>query len=221
LIIRTAKKGAHPYLIVVGILLMLAGIAGITTGALSQEPAPPTVPEASAPADRVEPGTAVPDRAKPSTALALGPSQPSRIQIPTIGVSATFLRLGLKPSGEMETPRDPDKVGWYTESPTPGELGPSIVAGHVTWNRNPSVFFRLGSLRPGDDVHIKRADGETAVFVVTKVASYPKDRFPTAEVYGNINHAGLRLITCGGEYVKSAHRYLANVVVYARLSHAA
>jgi sortase (surface protein transpeptidase) len=119
----------------------------------------------------------------------------------------------------METPRDPATVGWYTESPAPGALGPSIVAGHVTWNRKPTVFFRLGSLRPGDHVHIQRADGKTAVFAVTKIASYPKDRFPTAEVYGDIDHAGLRLITCGGEYVQSANRYLDNVVVFARLMH--
>jgi hypothetical protein len=206
-------------MVVVGILLLLAGAVSITTVALSQEPAPPTVPGVSAAPDRVEPTTAVPNRATPNIVVPLGPSQPSRIMIPTIGVSATFVRLGLMPSGEMETPRDPDNVGWYTESPTPGELGPSIVAGHVTWNRNPSVFFRLGSLRPGDDVHIERADGKTAVFMVTKVASYPKDRFPTTEVYGDIDHAGLRLITCGGEYVKNAHRYLDNVVVYARLTH--
>jgi len=118
----------------------------------------------------------------------------------------------------METPTDPDTVGWYTKSPTPGVLGPSIVAGHVTWNRKPSVFFRLGSLRPGDHVRIRRADGGTAVFAVTKIATYPKDRFPTAEVYGNVGHAELRLITCGGEYDSSRHRYLANVVVYARLA---
>jgi hypothetical protein len=219
LIILTVKKGAHPYLVVVGILLLLAGFVSIATGVLSQKPAPPSAPKVLAAPDSVETSTAVSDRVKPSIAVPLAPSQPSRIMIPTIGVSASFVRLGLKPDGEMETPGDPDKVGWYTESPTPGELGPSIVAGHVTWNRNPSVFFRLGALRPGDRVQIRRADGKTAVFTVTKVASYPKDRFPTTEVYGNVNHAGLRLITCGGEYVKSAHRYLANVVVYARLTH--
>jgi sortase (surface protein transpeptidase) len=128
------------------------------------------------------------------------------------------VRLGLKPSGEMDTPKDPDTVGWYMKSPAPGVLGPAIVAGHVTWNRKPSAFFQLGSLRPGDHVHVRRADGRTAVFTVTKIAMYPKDRFPTAEVYGNVDYAELRLITCGGEYVEKRHRYLDNVVVYALLT---
>ena len=35
--------------------------------------------------------------------------------------------------------------------------------------------------------------------------------------YGAIDHAGLRLITCGGTYDAARHRYLDNVVVFARL----
>jgi len=38
------------------------------------------------------------------------------------------------------------------------------------------------------------------------------------EVYGAIDHAGLRLITCGGTYDAAKHRYLDNVVVFARLA---
>jgi hypothetical protein len=215
--IGTARLGAYRHLsVLVGTLLLVAGLVSVTTAVFSQEPSPPTPPKVlAAPHSGASPSV----KPKPTSVASLAPAQPSRILIPRIGVSATFVRLGLRPSGEMETPRDPATVGWYTESPAPGALGPSIVAGHVTWNRKPTVFFRLGSLRPGDQVHIQRADGKTAVFAVTKIASYPKDRFPTAEVYGDIDHAGLRLITCGGEYVQSANRYLDNVVVFARLTH--
>ena len=44
---------------------------------------------------------------------------------------------------------------------------------------------------------------------------YPKRAFPTAAVYGDIDHAGLRLITCGGAFDRSAGSYEDNVVVYA------
>ena len=37
------------------------------------------------------------------------------------------------------------------------------------------------------------------------------------EVYGNLDHAGLRLITCGGPYDTSVHHYTDNIVVYAHL----
>jgi hypothetical protein len=66
-------------------------------------------------------------------------------------------------------------------------------------------------------VEVARADGQTAVFGVRKVARFAKSQFPTRKVYGAIDHAGLRLITCGGTYDDAANRYLDNVVVFATL----
>jgi LPXTG-site transpeptidase (sortase) family protein len=152
-----------------------------------------------------------------ATIRVLPPSEPVHIEIPKIKASAPFVRLALGANGELETPRDPRTVGWYTESPSPGTLGPSIIAGHATWNDRPSAFFHVRSLRPGDDIRIQRADGTTAVFVVTKTATYAKNEFPTADVYGDVDRAELRLITCTGRYVEVTERYMANLVVYARL----
>ena len=73
-----------------------------------------------------------------------------------------------------------------------------------------------GTLRPGDQVTVDRKDGRTAVFTVTRVARFSKSEFPTRSVYGPINHAGLRLITCGN-YDEPSQEYLDNVVVFAKL----
>jgi phosphodiesterase/alkaline phosphatase D-like protein len=93
-----------------------------------------------------------------------------------------------------------------------------VIAGHVTWNGARSVFFRLAELRPGARIKVLRADGTTAVFTVTSTAQYPKDRFPSIDVYRNLDHAGLRLVTCAGDYSPEDRRYADNIVVYARLS---
>lgn len=77
------------------------------------------------------------------------------------------------------------------------------------------MFFRLGDLRPGNVVRVTRRDGSIVAFVITGVRRYPKDRFPTQLVYGNTNHAALRLITCGGPFNFSTGHYLDNVVVFA------
>ena len=82
----------------------------------------------------------------------------------------------------------------------------------------PAVFFRLGALQAGDQVSVARSDGTVADFAVDRVASYPKDAFPTLEVYGNTDRAELRLITCGGEFDPSSRNYLDNIVVYASLT---
>jgi len=51
-------------------------------------------------------------------------------------------------------------------------------------------------MRRSSDRYLK--DGKTAVFTVSRVARFSKWRYPTRAVYARIDHAGLRLITCGG-----------------------
>jgi sortase (surface protein transpeptidase) len=149
------------------------------------------------------------------TGLVLPESDPVAVSIPRIGVRSRLVDLGID-NGEMELP-DPAVAGWFTGGPTPGALGPSVITGHVTWNGAPAVFRRLGTLRRGDQVTVTREDGKTAVFTVSRVARFPKSRFPSRAVYGTIDHAGLRLITCGGTYDAARHKYLDNVVVFAKL----
>jgi sortase (surface protein transpeptidase) len=149
------------------------------------------------------------------TGLVLPESDPVAVSIPRIGVQSRLVPLGLHSDGKMKLP-DPPVAGWFTGGPTPGALGPAVITGHVTWN-GPAVFYRLGSMRRGDQVIVKREDGKTAVFTVSRVARFSKSRFPSRAVYGTIDHAGLRLITCGGTYDAARHRYLDNVVVFARL----
>ncbi len=151
------------------------------------------------------------------TGPTLPESRPVRVEIPGIGVSSGLVELGLDAAGSMEVPQDPAVAGWYDLGPTPGALGPAVIAGHVSWDRVPAVFFRLQQVRRGDRVVVSREDGTDAVFAVTRVARFAKTRFPTRSVFGSIDHAGLRLITCGGAFDASNNRYLDNVVVFARL----
>ena len=66
-------------------------------------------------------------------------------------------------------------------------------------------------------VVVDRSDGTTATFRVDRVEEHAKDDFPTDEVYGDIDHAGLRLITCGGTFDEDTGDYTDNVVVFASL----
>ena len=154
------------------------------------------------------------------TGPVLPAASPVSVSIPRLRVSSRLETLGVDARGAMEVPVDPARAGWYARGPAPGSLGPAVIAGHVTWNQVPAVFFDLARLRPGDLVRVERADHRVAVFTVTRVEQYEKSQFPTGEVFGAIDHAGLRLITCGGEYDDSARRYRDNVVVFARLTHA-
>ena len=144
-------------------------------------------------------------------------SRPVRLRIPAIGVDTGIMDLGLLADGSLQVPPKGFPAGWYTGAPTPGERGPAVLAGHVDWAGRAGVFYDLRHLRPRDEVQITRADGSVAIFRVTRLAQYAKAAFPTGLVYGNLDHAGLRLITCGGSFDRSARSYRDNLVAFADL----
>lgn len=149
----------------------------------------------------------------------LPPSPPLVISIPAIGLRSDLQYLGLTPDNRLEVPAGAhyDEAAWYKYSSTPGSLGPAVILGHVDSPTGPSVFFDLGEVRPGDEIHVTRADGIVAIFRVDEIHSYPKLQFPTLLVYGATDHAALRLVTCGGGYDRSTGQYLENVIVFASM----
>lgn len=213
------RRGRFALLAVAGILAVTAAVSiGV---AVADRPGDPPRPDASAaaPTSKVSPAPAT----KPGE-LTSGPlmvnSPPKRVSIPSLKVTAAIVALGLQPDGAMQVPDSASEVGWFTKAPTPGALGPAVLAGHVNWKGRRGTFFDLGKLPVGAGITVDRQDGSTAMFTVSKVEQYPKDHFPTDEVYGATDHAALRLITCGGEFDEATQHYRDNVVVYARLAHA-
>lgn len=196
---------------VAGALLIVGGAALVSVVIAVQQHAPQPSSTAA--------GTTGPSGAK-AWWLSLRRSLPVSVDIPAIGVHSVLLRLGVKPDGTMQVPplqRKPNAAAWYKYSVTPGQIGTSVIEGHVDNHQGPAVFFRLGALRPGDLVNVRLADGVTAIFRVTGVRQYQKSKFPAETVYHKTRFAGLRLITCGGAFDYATSQYLSSTVVYAFL----
>ncbi|MFF9977993.1 class F sortase [Streptomyces erythrochromogenes] len=194
------------------------GQAGVPGAAAPGAPAP-AGDGAAAPADASQTGGTAGGAAKAGPALAR--SEPQKIAIPSLGLTSTLETLRQNADGTMQTPKDPALAGWYEPGPTPGSQGPAVIAGHVTWNGASAVFEKLKTMKGGDTIKVTRKDGKTVTFKVDRVAEYPKAEFPTLEVYKNLDHAGLRLVTCGGDFDPKKHYYDSNVVVFARMTDAA
>lgn len=193
---------------VFAVLLIVGGAAAFGVAALSQVHAP-------------QPGKGA---AGSTAAGARGPrlprSEPVAVTIPAIGVRSSLLQLGLNHDGTIAVPsvyNRPMEAAWYKYSVTPGEIGSSVIEGHVDTLRGPAIFFRLGALRPGNAIEIRLADGVTAVFRVRGVREYAKDDFPTKTIYGGANYAALHLITCGGAFDFNTGHYVSSTVVFASL----
>ena len=151
----------------------------------------------------------------------LTPSLPVSVRIPAIGVDSKLLRMGLNSDGTIQVPSiqtSSGKAAWYKYSATPGQIGSSVIEGHVDSYQGPAIFFRLGALHPGDTIDVTLADGITAIFRVTGVREYAKSRFPAKAIYGATDFAALRLITCGGAFDYATGHYLSSTVVFASLT---
>lgn len=196
------------------VVLTLAGVSCLGYVATHQTHFPQ--PELTA-ADKAIPAALTTGTVGPIMAA----STPTAIDIPAIGVTSTMVQLGLTPTNEVEVQKpgpDYDRAGWYKYSALPGTLGPALVVGHIDSASNgPSIFFELGALKAKDLVRITRADSSVAVFAVDEVLRFKKSEFPTQLVYGDTDHAALRLVTCGGPFDDSTGHYRDNIIVMASL----
>jgi len=239
---RGSTRPGRPHRVYLVLCVVLLGAAALLAGRYFQQSPPPPAPPGglgaipAAMTASAEPGTSRPglrdpeadidlDRSPapapppPPPPFHLAPSPPTSVRASAVGIDSPLVQVGLHEDGTIEVPSTYDKAAWYRLGPPPGALGPAVIIGHVDSYRGPGVFFNVGAMRPGQVISVTRADKSIAQFRVDAVNSYPKNRFPTEAVYGPINYAGLRLITCGGTFDEKTRSYESNVVVYASLLH--
>jgi hypothetical protein len=139
---------------------------------------------------------------------------PILLDVPRIGLHTRLIRLGLDPDGTVRVP-SPERdapAGWYENSPIPGYAGAAVLIGHVDPARDgPTVFHRLGALRPGDAISVRRSDGVTVRFRVTERRLHRG----APEIHRATRTPSLRLVTYGGDFDPTARRHRSNLVILA------
>ena len=160
----------------------------------------------------------------PTTGAELGRAVPVHVDIPRVGIHADVIQVGLTEAKAIGVPPLDQalKAGWYSAGAAPGQVGAAVLDGHVDSREIPEphqgAFYALGAVSPGDTVDVTRADHMVAEYLVDYVETADKAKFPTARVYGAVPYAGLRLITCGGDFNYQAHSYVDNIIVYGHLT---
>jgi hypothetical protein len=145
-------------------------------------------------------------------------SLPISLQVPDVDINVNLTTpLGITGFGTIQVPSGTAQPAWYKNGPSPGQIGSSLILGHVDSYLGPGIFFNLRELVPGDTLNVHLADGYVDTFQVTYVGEYQKVAFPSALVYGNHGYAGLNLITCGGVFDSATGHYLSNIVVFTKL----
>jgi sortase (surface protein transpeptidase) len=107
-------------------------------------------------------------------------------------------------------------AGWYKYGPTPGQVGSSVILGHVDSVGGPAVFYRLNQLKRGSRVIVTLANGQKVTFQVIAMGEYLKTKFPLQLVYGPRSYPSLQLVTCGGTFDSSTGHYLSSIVAFTK-----
>ena len=176
-------------------------------------PAPPPAPELGPWGDGLtpqQPARAIDPEPEPVTA-------PVSLRLPTLGVVAPLDAVALEPDGAMEIPHDIRRVGWYEPGVMPGEpTGTAVLSGHVdSREQGRGALWGLKSMDVGDQITVEHEDGRSTTWRVEARTSYLKEQLPIADIFTRFGDPRLVLITCGGDFDRSARRYGRNIVVYA------
>lgn len=197
-------------ILIIASVVAMAGVLITVVARPGSEPRSDLVPVAAAPAT-----TASPSMTVPSTTTTAPPQPPARLRIPSIGVDAPVVPVGLEPDGSMEVP-DATDVGWYEPGARPGSTqGSAVLAAHVDYAGRPGAFFDLRLLPEGAEVFVVAPDGHELRFLVEGRAQVDKDELPVEELFRSAGPPLLTLITCGGSFDPSARHYDDNIVVRA------
>jgi hypothetical protein len=150
---------------------------------------------------------------------------PLELEIPSLGVLAPIISVGLNSDNVMDSPKGPigdpvwNTAFWYRGGGIPGDVGTATIAGHINDPvSRPMIFARIGDLQPGDLVIIRLKYTSVEIhFIVNQVKVYSvkesSDPAVLTQIYGAGPVAGigpqpspdglshLTLITCAGDIV--------------------
>jgi LPXTG-site transpeptidase (sortase) family protein len=200
-----------PPLLVLGAagVFLIAGVAVLLVGLMASDP---TVRDYLS-----ETSSIVATAPAPSPTVEVNMAPVVRLTLPSIGVNADVVVVGVDPDGTMQTPRGPRDVGWYSFSARPGQAGNIVMTGHVDYiNYGRAVFGRLDELREGDEAVVTLGDGASFQYRVSTVRSYDEATAPVSEIVGPTPVETLTLITCTGVFDRPLRTYDRRLVVQAQ-----
>ncbi|MFK8795097.1 class F sortase [Planococcus plakortidis] len=190
-----------------------AGFAVKAEPAMSEQP---TKAEKAKGAEKEKPAAKSERAANPINELNQPGISPEKLSIPSIGVEAEILHLGVTDTGEMAVPDNGEELSWFSPGYRPGQRGRSVIAGHVDDLDGPAVFWDLTELEPGAEILVSGEDRELR-FKVHTMESVPLDLADIESVFGYHSSPELVLITCSGTYDYDRGTREERLIVYASL----
>lgn len=183
----------------------------VTQPAMSISPALPVVAEPATETPSPAPTSQPVQSPQPTPHATVAVAKTGNIvTIPSIGLSAQIVNVGLTADNAIDVPAG-RQVGYWTGSAVPGTPGATFLDGHVD-----GILAHLQRISVGQTFSV-RFNGQTFNYQVAHtetVALAGIDMNRALSTYGGASE-GLNMMTCAGTYVPAIGTYDQRFVVYA------
>jgi sortase family protein len=141
---------------------------------------------------------------------------PRQLAVPRLSMEMPIVPTKVDGAGAMALPPKPTEIGWYAYGPRPGDPeGSAVLGGHLDsreYGIGPLAVLRR--LRNGDVIVVRTTTGRQT-FRVTSIRMIRKQALPLRTLFDRDGQRRLRIVTCGGPYIRSRGGYQDNLVVTA------
>ncbi|MCY3923326.1 MAG: class F sortase [Chloroflexi bacterium] len=144
--------------------------------------------------------------------------------LPSAGIRAAVVQVGLTADGAMGSPDNPFVVGWFNRSALPGELGNALLGGHRDYqdrdgNIDVGVCWKLDDTSVGDQlIMFDEAQNRYYVYDIVDKATIRPDSREAIKYLSQTRESVVTLITCSGDFDEETHSYEERLIVVALLS---
>ena len=143
------------------------------------------------------------------------PEDPKYIQLPTINSGGFIEKMDIDKENQIESPGNISLAGWYVYSKRPGQVGVSIIDGHVDGTSKPGIFFKLKDLKKGNVFTVEFGNGKIEKFSVKSLIIIDAKKAVEKLFYKDPSiERQLNLITCGGSFDRITHSYSKRIIVF-------
>ncbi len=217
-------SGSQRVLLAMAACVFVIGLAVSIQTLLTNKATTAQVAALSKKADNANGGnqsSSTPSTTKPSSQAfgqyAVAPDLPRYIKIPKLQVDARVLQVGVTTNGALGTPNNVYDAAWYTGSAKPGQVGATLLDGHVSSWTTHGVFYGIKTLVAGDTIQIVRGDDTVLTYKVVKTQTYADDQVDMQAAITPITagKSGLNLITCSGKVKPGTSEFDQRVIVFA------
>ncbi len=144
--------------------------------------------------------------------------------LPSAGIRASVVQVGLTPHGAMGSPDNPFVVGWFNRSAAPGRPGNALLGGHrdyqdLSGNVDVGVCWELNKTQVGDQlIMFEQSSDRYLVYDIVETASIRPESLEAARFLSQTRESVVTLFTCSGEFDAETHSYSERIVVVGLLT---